>query len=246
MERTMNITRTVIALAVVLSAGSAHAEDAVRLEEHESKGYFDKTARVGAFFGMVNGTNGATMPNQQGLPGESFSRTGYGVDFDLLGFWDATRFDTLLGAELITKLGMYGAPKTDTGGGDRNYFFFRMDAASTYGLVHWDGPTKGRISGGGGFGMDFDGGRWWTQAGRAYALLLARAQVQVSGIGIHASYHWIPTTTNDLFVREHRFEGAAGIGAFHAGVRVTLTTARAADQDNAVTRELGAFVAFAF
>jgi hypothetical protein len=252
MERTMKITRTVFALAAF--AGSiaalprdARAADSVRLEEHEEKGYFDKFGRVGGFVGFVNGTNGPSMVNQQGAPGASFTRMGYGADFDLLGFWDATRFDTLLGAEVLMKLGAYSAPKTDAGGGDKNYIFFRMDAASTYGLVHWDGAMKGRISGGGGFGMDFDGGRWWTESGRAYAFLLARAQVQVGSIGLHAAYHWVPTTTNDYFVREHRFEGAAGIGALHGGLRLTITTARAGDvPDPAVSREIGAFLAFAF
>lgn len=236
-----------VAIALGALASNAHAEDAVRLEDHESKGYFDKLGRLGGYFGMVEGTNGAKLQNAQGAPNAGFTRTGYGVDFDLLGFWDATRFDTLLGAELITKLGVYSAPRTDGGSADKNYFFFRMDGASTYGLLHWDGPIRGRISGGGGFGMDFDGGRWWTQSGRAYALLLARVQLQVGSVGLHGSYHWVPTTTNDYFVREHRFEGAAGVGSVHGGVRMTLTTARAPDvAENAITRELGAFIAYAF
>jgi hypothetical protein len=251
MERAMKITRILGALSIVIASAprDARAGDTVKLEDHEEKGYFDKVARFGAFFGMVNGTNGSRpdLPNQQGASAASFTRTGIGVDFDALGFWDATRFDTLLGAEMITKLGVYSAPKTDTGGGDRNYMFFRMDAASTYGLLHWDGSIRGRISGGGGFGFDFDGGRWWTQSGRAYAFLLGRVQLQVGGIGLHGAYHWVPTTTNDYFVREHRFEGAAGVGALHAGLRFTITTARhAEEQSNAVSRELGAFIAYAF
>jgi len=249
MERTMKSIRHLFALALIgiaTAPRTAHAEDSVKLEEHEEKGYFDKFGRVGGFVGFVNGTNGPTMQNQQGAPGASFTRMGYGVDFDLLGFWDATRFDTLLGAEMLMKLGSYSAPKTD-GVADKSFIFFRMDAASTYGLIHWDGAIKGRISGGGGFGFDLDGGRWWTESGRAYAFLLGRVQLQVGNIGLHGSYHWVPTTTNEYFVREHRFEGSAGVGALHGGLRMTVTTAHAPDvPDNAVTRELGAFLAYAF
>lgn len=245
------------ALATLALAASAHAGDSVRLEEHESKGYFNKTGRVGAFVGLVTGSQPYMGPTTYtgGVPnptpaGTDYKRTGFGVDFDLLGFWDATRFDTLLGAELIAKVGGYTAPKGDGTSeteGDKTHLFFRTDAAADYGLIHWDGAIKGRISGGAGFGFDLNGGRWYTQSGRAYPLLLARVQLGTDSLSVHGSYHYVPTTTNDAYVREHRFEAAAGLGALHAGVRLTITPAKLTEAaDWYVSRELGAFVAFAF
>lgn len=237
---------------VVMLAAPAIAEDSVRLEEHEAKGYFDKVGRVGGFAGMVTGDM-PTTSNATGTPtvtSQQFKRTGFGLDFDLLGFWDATRFDTLIGAELVTKLGYYSGRKVDGESAtaqDKSFFTFRMDAAADYGLLHWDGPMKGRISGGAGFGFDFDGGRWWTQSGRAYPLLLGRVQLAVGAVGLHAAYHFVPTTTNDALVREHRFEAAAGVGSLHAGLRYIITPARFSDAtDWFVTREAGAFMAYAF
>jgi hypothetical protein len=242
--------RTALILAFVTFAPAAAAEDAERLEEHEEKGYFDKVGRLGAFAGVVTGTQPTT--NTAGATGatEDYKRTGFGMDFDLLGFWDTTRFDTLIGAELRSQFGAYTAPKVEGATAtenDKTHLFFRTDAAMDYGLIHWDGAIKGRISGGAGFGFDLNGGRWWTQSGRAYPLLLGRVQLQVGGLGLHAAYHYLPTTTNSAFVREHRFEAAAGIGALHGGLRYTITPARFDDtQPWLITREAGLFIAYAF
>ena len=251
MKTTLKIALFAFTLCV---AGAASADDSVRLEDHESKGYFDKVGRLGGYVGMLSGDRPVTQ-STPGVPGstttaQKYTQTAVALDFDVLGFWDATRFDTLIGAELITKIGGYTGAKGDGISAeetDKNVLFFRMDAAADYGLLHWDGAIKGRISGGAGFGFDLNGSRWWTQSGRAYPLLLARLQLATGGLSGHASYHYIPTTTNDSFVREHRFEGALGIGALHAGLRLTLTPARLTDtSDWYVSRELGAFIAYAF
>jgi hypothetical protein len=265
MERPMHTTnmraiRTILTplLAPLLAMGGlaateakAHAKDAVKLEDYEAKGYFDNSARIGAFYGMLSGERPTAGVAGQ-APTESYTRRGFGVDFDVLGFWDATRFDTLLGAEFLAKFGSYGASKVEgqpESGDDKSYVFFRMDAAADYGLLHWDGPVKGRISGGAGFGFDIDGGKWYADHGRAYALLLARVQLSLGGHGLHGSYHWVPTTANDPSIREHRLEGGVGIGPLHAGLRLTVTTVRpsgyTADAP-LVSREGGAFVAYAF
>lgn len=239
--------KTALVIALVTFAPAAGAADAERLEEHEAKGYFDKVGRIGAFAGMVTGTQGSSNNT---APTTDYKRTGVGVDFDLLGFWDTTRFDTLIGAELRSQFGAYTAPKVEGATAtenDKTHLFFRTDAAMDYGLIHWDGAIKGRVSGGAGFGFDLNGGRWWTQSGRAYPLLLGRVQLQVGGIGLHAAYHYIPTTTNTAFVREHRFEAAGGIGALHGGLRYTITPARFDDtQPWLYTREAGLFIAYAF
>jgi hypothetical protein len=239
--------KTALILALLTFAPVAAAEDAERLEEHEEKGYFDKVGRIGAFGSMVTGAQGSADNN---APVTDYKRNGFGLDFDVLGFWDATRFDTLIGAEIRSQFGAYTAPKVEGATAtenDKTHLFFRTDVAMDYGLIHWDGAIKGRVSGGAGFGFDINGGRWWTQSGRAYPLLLGRVQLQVGAIGLHAAYHYIPTTTNTAFVREHRFEAAAGIGALHGGLRFTITPARFDDtQPWLVTREAGLFIAYAF
>lgn len=248
------ILLSVVTASALSLAPSAHAADAVKLESHESNGYFDKFGRVGLFYGMGSGerpAGGIQAVSGSSIPTEKYDRKGFGLDFDLMGYWDATRFDTLLGAELLTKFGSYGAEKVDgdSNAPDKNYLMFRMDAAADYGLLHWDGPMKGRIAGGAGFGFDLDGGKWYAEKGRAYALLLARVQLQVGSIGLHGSYHWVPTTTNDAYVREHRFEGSAGIGPLHGGLRYVITTARPADYTGDtpfVSREGQIFIMYAF
>jgi len=257
MNKIRTLVTSVLALgALALVPTRAHAGDTVKLEEHEAKGYFDKIGRVGLFYGMVSGERpvGGNIGGVSGpsVPSEKYTRNGFGLDFDLMGFWDATRFDTLLGAELITKFGSYKAETVDGATetqADKSFFMFRMDAAADYGLLHWDGPMKGRISGGAGFGFDLDGGKWYAEKGRAYALLLARIQLSLGGLGLHGSYHWVPTTTNDPYVREHRLEGAVGIGPLHAGLRFTITTARPVNytaDTPFIANEGGLFVAYAF
>jgi hypothetical protein len=194
----------------------------------------------------------STTPGVPGVTATSqkYTQNAALLVFDVLGFWDTTRFDTLIGAEMVSKIGAYTGPKGDGISAeetDKTKLYFQLDAAMNYGLLHWDGAIKGRISGGAGFGFDLNGTRWWTQSGRAYPMLLARLQLGTDTLSAHASYHYIPTTTNDAFVREHRFEGALGLGALHAGLRLTLTPARLTDTSDWYTsRELGAFLAYAF
>lgn len=235
---------------LVLAPRLAHAADSVDLPEHDEKGWFDKFGRVGGFYGVVRGSRpvGGGSANTASLGDESFERSGFGVDFDLMGYWDATRFKTLIGAEMTMKLGQYKGESTDAAAAEKSYWMFRWDAAFDYGLVHWDGPIKGRIAGGAGGGFDLDGGKWYASKGRMYPLLLARVQLWPGEkLGLHASYHHVPTTANDNLVREHRFEGAAGLGPLHAGLRLTITRARPQGTEvDFYARELGAFVAYAF
>lgn len=254
--RTLASTFGALALvlpAVLLSTAAARAGETVRLEEHERNGYFDKWGRFGVFYGTLSGDRPAGPTSGPTIPTRGYTRNGFGVDFDMLGFWDATRFDTLLGAELRASFGSYSAAQLagePDSAAAKSYLTFRLDAASDYGLLHWDGSTKGRISGGAGFGFDLDGGKWYAPGGRAYPQLLARVQVLVGGLGLHGAYHWIPGTGGDHYVREHRIEGAAAWGSVQGGLRSIVTTVRPSDYQGdggpLVSRELQAFVSYAF
>ncbi len=250
----MNLLRTSLAAACALCALSdvAHAADAVRLQRHESNGYFDKYGRFGVFYGMVTGDVPIGTREGPNVATKTYKRNGFGLDFDMFGFGDATRFDTLLGAEWLVKFGSYSAPTIEgepNNAADGNKLMFRMDAAADYGLLHWDGNIRGRVSGGAGFGFDFDGGKWYATGGRAYAQLLGRVQLWSNGLGLHASYHWIPGTLSDALIREHRLEGAASVGSVQGGLRAIVTTVRPPGYTGAepITAQEGQiFVAYAF
>lgn len=250
--------RTTLFLAAsslsLLVASAAAAGESVRLAPHESKGWLNAVGRVGGYFSTIS----SEYPTHAapGAPAVAkASRNGVGFDLDLMGFWDATRFDTLLGAEMKLQLGILRGTAVPAQGGptsvdadDTARWFFRWDAAFDYGFVHFGVPrgVHGRLAGGAGFGMDYDSGRYGTRGGRFYPLLLARAHLFLSeGFGGHLAYHYVPTTANDAKIREHRFEAAGSIGALQAGVRYVLT--RVYDVDTPFeTKEMSAFVAYAF
>lgn len=242
-----------LALLPIAAPSAARAADSVRLEEHEKNGYFDKFGRFGVFYGSAAGDMPSAATDGPTLPSKGYKRNGFGVEVDMLGFWDATRFDTLLGAEFKSVFGSYASAKIDgeaESASDKNYLMFRLDAAADYGLLHWDGPIKGRISGGAGAGFDFDGGKWYASQGRAYTQLLGRVQLFAGNLGLHASYHWIPGTGGSNFVREHRFEGAAAMGSIQGGLRAIITTVRPGNFHGEggplVAREFQIFIAYAF
>lgn len=253
--------RTTLFLAAsslsLLVASSAAAGESVRLAPHESKGWLNAVGRVGGYFSTISSEYPTFAPVATGQPSVAkSSRNGLGFDLDLMGFWDATRFDTLLGAEMKLQLGLLrgtpvpakGGTQTNAEGAEDTRWFFRWDAAFDYGFVHFGAPrgVHGRLAGGAGFGMDYDSGRFGTRGGRFYPLLLARAHLFLSeDFGGHLAYHYVPTTANDAKIREHRFELAGSLGALQAGVRYVLT--RVYDVDTPYeTKEMSGFVAYAF
>jgi opacity protein-like surface antigen len=247
--------KTPLAVAIVLFASSASAADAERLEPHEKEGYFDKSGRVGLYYFQGLGTRPADVGF--GAAGD-FKRSGFGVDFDYYGYWDETRFGTLIGAEFKTSLGLHRAevlkdPAPGNESVDANRLFLRMDAAFDYGLVHWDAPIKGRIAGGAGLGFDIDGGRSYA-ATRSYAILLARAQLWPNdSFSLNGAYYYVPTTgSSNVVIREHRLEGSLGFSSLQVGLRIELTRAKvdpapgAPDTETYTARQASAFVAYAF
>ncbi len=246
-------------LAATSVAASANADGAKRLSDSDSSGYGDKVGRVGGSYSMITGTRPAFgAPSLPGTPGarQDFTRSAFDVDFDIMGYWDATRFDTLIGGELSAKLGVHTNEKTDPEAKDdpkkdNSKIFLRMDMAADYALIHWGGSFRGRIAFGAGFGFDYDSPKWYTDGGRFYPLLIGRLQLWGGdAFGLHFAYHHVPTTANDKRIREHRFEGGLGMGALHAGLRFVMTRVLADDVPNATadfeSRELGGYVAYAF
>jgi hypothetical protein len=245
----------IVAIAIVLFASTASAADTERLEDHEKEGYFDKSGRLGLYYFQALGTR----PDDDGFGAAGdFKRSGVGVDFDYYGYWDQTRFGTLIGAEFKSTLGLHKAevlrePAPGNESVDANRLFFRMDAAFDYGLLHWDSPIKGRIAGGAGFGFDIDGGRSYA-AVRAYPLLLARAQLWPNdSFSLNGAYYYVPTTGSErVAIREHRFEGSIGVSMLQVGLRVELTRAKvdpaagAPDTETYTARQASAFLAYAF
>jgi hypothetical protein len=238
-----------LALAAAALAPSAHADGAKDLDRHDSSGFGDTTMRVGGSYTMVSGSGPANDPTTNAPTLGNYKRNQYTIDFDIYGYWDATRFDTLIGAEGVMKFGMGGVEKydgIDPGGGK---LYFRSDFAFDYGIVHWDGDVRGRISFGAGAGMDF-APRWYGGS-RFYPQLVGRVQLWFGDFGVHASWHHLPATSGDYEDREHRFELGVGTGPIHGGVRYTRTRIRSAEQavpDGATASqsELGIFVMAAF
>lgn len=236
-----------LSLALFAVAPSAQAADAKNLDRTDARGYGDTTMRVGASYTLISG-RGVIADAATGAPiVADYKRSQITLDMDVYGFWDATRFDSLIGAEFLMKLGLGGAEKFD-GQPDRDgKLYFRSDFAFDYGVIHWDGDVRGRVSFGAGAGMDF-GPRWYAASGRFYPQLVGRVQLWFGEVGLHASWHHLPTTSGDYTDREHRFEIAAGSGPIHGGVRYTLTRILkpAGQPDDLSQKEMGVFVMGAF
>jgi hypothetical protein len=238
-----------LALCALGFSSVAHADGAKNLDGNDSRGFGDTTMRVGGSYTMVSGSGLLNDPVTNAPTLGNYKRNQYTLDFDVYGFWDATRFDSLIGAELLMKFGLGGVEKydgVDPGGGK---LYFRSDAAFDYGVVHWDGNVRGRISFGAGAGMDF-APRWYGGS-RYYPQILGRVQLWFGDLGVHASWHHLPATTGDYNEREHRFELGVGTGPIHGGVRYTRTRVRSGasvipDDAKADQSELGLFLMGAF
>ncbi|MBK7402940.1 MAG: hypothetical protein IPJ34_43630 [Myxococcales bacterium] len=248
-----HIANTLLGTAFLVLTSSASAGGEVRLKPHESKGWMNAIGRVGGYYSMISSEYpqvSTTSPTPTIETGK-VSRSAIGFDLDLMGFWDATRFDTLLGAEMKLQLALIKGDEIQRNGtvaADTNKLFFRWDAAFDYGLLHFGTAkgVRGRLGGGAGFGADYDSGRFGTTGGRVYPLLLARAHLFLTeDFGGHLAYHYVPTTTNDAKIREHRFELAGSISSLQAGVRYVLTRIYAGDTPYE-TKEGSVFVAYAF
>lgn len=238
----------IAALATLSVAPAAHADGAKNLDRHDSSGYGDSFMRVGGSYTMVSGKGIGNDPVTGATTLGDYKRSQITLDLDLYGFWDATRFDSLIGAEFLMKVGLGGTEKFDWGNG-KGGLFFRTDFAADYGVIHWDGDVRGRISFGAGAGMDF-APRWYGGS-RYYPQLLGRVQLWFGDLGVHASWHHLPATTGEYNDREHRFELGVGTGPIHGGVRYTRTRIRSAekaipDDAKADQSELGLFVMGAF
>lgn len=246
-----HIVNTLLGTSLLVLASSASAGGEVHLKPHESKGWMNAIGRIGGYYSRISSEYPRTDTATRTLETGKASRSGIGFDLDLMGFWDATRFDTLLGAEMKLQIALIKGDDVQRDGtvvADANKLFFRWDAAFDYGLFHFGTAkgVRGRLAGGAGFGADYDGGRPGVSSGRVYPLLLARAHLFLTDdLGGHLAYHYVPTTTSDIKIREHRFEVAGSLSSLQAGIRYVLTRNYAGDTPYDTT-EASVFVAYAF
>ncbi len=238
-----------LALGALCLAPAALADGAKNLDHTDGNGYGDTAMRVGGSYTMVSGRGLGTDAVTNQPTAVDYKRTQYTLDFDVYGYWDATRFDTLIGAEFLMKFGVGGVEKYEGVDPGSSKLYFRSDFAFDYGVVHWDGPVRGRVSFGAGAGMDF-APRWYG-GDRYYPQLVGRVQLWFGDLGVHASWHHLPATSGGYNDREHRLELGVGTGPIHGGLRYTLTRIgsgdlRTPDDAKLNQSELGLFVMAAF
>ncbi|MFI5301073.1 MAG: hypothetical protein ACHREM_23565 [Polyangiales bacterium] len=253
-----------LAFAASLSCATfatvARADGSERLERWETHGFGDSIGRVTAAFADVKGSYPGGGP--------SYSRTGVVADLDFIGFWDATRFGTLIGAEWNTRVGLLTAESydggiapanqtaTDSGQPRGNSLVFRTEAAFDYGIIGFgdQDDVHGRILFGAGAGMDYDGGSGvythnFADSGfRGYLLLLARAHLWLSDdLALHFAAHYLPLITGTWTQTEYRVEAAVAISKLQLGARWILDTAHEDGTSDSVTsNQLNAFIGYDF
>ena len=255
-----SFTRDTLAIAcaigATLAASSANAADAVSLQPHESKGFGDSSVRMAVGYAAIKGTIPVGTATSDTY---DFSRSGFVADFDFMGFWDATRFDTLIGAEANMRIGSLGVPSySDPAApkpGEHSAIVFRTEAAFDYALMQFGEPRDfhGRVIFGAGAGVDYDGNdiRGGDDGFRAYPMLILRGQLFFSeSMGIHLSIINLPTTTGSLVQRENRFEASFAIEHIHAGIRLIRETTHKPDSDESQTtstsNQYNLFLGYAF
>jgi hypothetical protein len=243
-------------VAATLVTPPAHAADAKRLDPADASGFGDSSARLTVGYAAVRGSHPSNG---------TFTRSGVVADFDVMGFWDATRFDTLLGGELNVRLGALGeenyrAPPQGTSAQEaRTGFIMRTEAAFDYALAQFGDADDlhGRVIFGAGGGFDFDAnssvyrGSSNDSGFRAYPMLLLRGQLMFDKhIGLHLSYIFLPTITGSFVQREHRIEAAFAFEHVHAGLRLIRDTGYPANTDDSLTtiasNQFNLFIGYAF
>ncbi|MDX2056045.1 MAG: hypothetical protein SFV15_26825 [Polyangiaceae bacterium] len=161
---------------------------------------------------------GAPTPS----PTEDYSRTQAWLTYDLYGYFDKTRFNTLVGAELSAGLGFFTPEAADPERAtepskDYSKIHARLDMAMDYAPIHWGGSLGGRWVFGAGFGGEL-GSSWYTDGARVYPLLLTRLQFFLGeSSALHFAGHWLPSTSDANDVSELRLEGSYAIGSVDLG-----------------------------
>lgn len=202
-------------------------------EVHADPGPF----RLGVVAGHELGEDAGALYGQR----RDFGRDTIALEGVLSGLPGKTRFGTPYGAELVHRVGLRGREPgyVDTSRPPRPIFQLEgaFDAAPLHG-------SSWRIVTGFGGGLDLDTGRWFPAGGRLYPLVLVRAEIFPARFGLHLGWTWIPTTTNDAHVREHRGELWTSLEHFSLGTRFTYRMVE--DDITYRSRELSLFAGWTF
>ena len=218
----MRIHRHALAVfASLLVLGVVSPATADYVPGKDKRGWGDKYGRLALGYSQAHGTDGERSYIQQGV----------GLDIEAFGFFEQTHFGTLIGAELglsvaARNLNVLNDASQPEGG--HYSLFARAQAAIDFSFLHWDGSVPGRFVVGGGGGTDWDGERWFGK-GRAYSMLLGKFQWRPHRrLRMHLGYQFLPMTTGEASVQEHRFELAIAVKGTQAGVRHQRTSIVAA------------------
>ena len=188
----------------------------------------------------------ATTPVEAG----GYSRLGGGIGIDGGGFFDKTRFKTLVGFEGSAFLGYAKKPSYDknppsTGpADDSGALILRTDGGPTYAFLHWKG---GHVTFLPGMGLSLDGGR--VYGSYAYFYVGARGSIVLGkNLDVSAQYVHVPgTTVSSKYIREHRLEAFANISSVSAGARLQIDSTEAASDGKKTSHTtLSAIVGYAF
>jgi len=221
---------TLIASTLVASVGSAS------IEGRDKRGFGDGYGRTSLGYSVGEG--------------KDFVGKGLAFDLALMGFFEKTHFDTLIGAELDVSVGGNHRRILNDGSDGKIAFNARAEAALDLSFLHWNGSVPGRFVIGGGFGADYDDGRelsGWPGAGRTYPLIIGRFQLRPSRkLRVHLGYRFLPTTSSEMKMQEHRFELAVGMKKVQAGVRHQLTVLSPEASPRAHEQQTTFFIALTF
>jgi|GEM_PF-3889358 len=235
----------------LLAAGNARASD----DEEDRPLYGAHSGRLTLQLFHQSGTElgrtiPATAPATTPVEAGGYSRLGGGIGIDGGGFFDKTRFKTLVGFEGSAFFGYAKKPSYDknppaTGpADDSGALILRTDGGPTYAFLHWKG---GHVTFLPGMGLSLDGGR--VYGSYAYFYVGARGSLSLGkDFDVSAQYVHVPgTTVSSKYIREHRLEAFANISSVSAGARLQLdSTESASDGKKTSHTTLTAIVGYAF
>jgi hypothetical protein len=162
---------------------------------------------------------------------DSFRRSTVAMELHAFGFFDQSRYGTWIGGELLHRIGLRGREPGYVDTTQRPKFFTSTEAALDLSPFDRDnGVVRGRLTFGGGIGVDLDTGRWFPGWGRAYPIVLIRSQIWIGSFCVSTGYRWIPNTTNAATLTEHRAELGVAYARFHLGGRYAFTRIREGEE----------------
>jgi len=250
------------ALATFGAARVGHADDDAKENGWGKAGSLRLSLNPALVSGKRPGVPPALMPNPMipAVPAtptvagpivEDYSRTQAWINFDYYGYFDKTRFDTLVGGEFTFGLGYFSAEAADPKRAkepteDYTKIHAKLDSAIDCAVIHWDGSMAGRVVIGAGFGGEL-GSSWYTDGGRVYPLLLSRFQLFLGETNaLHFSAHWLPSTSDSRDVSNLRLEGSYALGGLDLGATLEHAIIKGGPESRLTTTSFGVLAGYIF